>query len=116
MPGAGDGFTVVSAMRHTNPDAVTLVYTGYPELEQPMDAILLQADEVLVRPTAMPTLVALIHEKLEKHWARRVTNTERVAFILERDALPTITDWLSRVERDGELTCVPLTCFMHESC
>jgi len=28
MPGAGDGFTVVSAMRHTNPDAVTLVFTG----------------------------------------------------------------------------------------
>jgi CheY-like chemotaxis protein len=23
MPGAADGFTVVSAMRHTNPDAVT---------------------------------------------------------------------------------------------
>src|SRR5690242_18446065 len=28
MPSAGDGFTVVSAMRHTNPNAVTLVFTG----------------------------------------------------------------------------------------
>jgi CheY-like chemotaxis protein len=27
MPGAGDGFTVVSAMRHTNPNAVTLVFS-----------------------------------------------------------------------------------------
>ena len=26
MPGAGDGFTVVSAMRHTNPEAVTGVH------------------------------------------------------------------------------------------
>src|SRR6185369_295431 len=40
MPGAGDGFTVVSAMRHTNPNAVTLVFTGYPALEEAMNAIL----------------------------------------------------------------------------
>ena len=30
MPGAGDGFTVVSAMRHRHPEAVTLLFTGYP--------------------------------------------------------------------------------------
>jgi len=46
MPEAGDGFTVVSAMRHTNPNAVTLVFTGYPALQAAADAILLQADEV----------------------------------------------------------------------
>jgi DNA-binding NtrC family response regulator len=28
LPQAGDGFTVVSAMRHTHPDAVTLVLSG----------------------------------------------------------------------------------------
>src|SRR5689334_15632364 len=50
MPNAGDGFTVVSAMRHTNPRAVTLVFTGYPALQAAMDAILLQADEILVKP------------------------------------------------------------------
>jgi DNA-binding NtrC family response regulator len=32
MPDAGDGFTVVSAMRHTHPHAVTLVISGYPAL------------------------------------------------------------------------------------
>ena len=58
MPGAADGFTVVSAMRHTNPDAVTLMYTGYPALEEAMSAILLQADEILLKPLAPPMLVA----------------------------------------------------------
>jgi CheY-like chemotaxis protein len=108
MPGAGDGFTVVSAMRHTNPDAVTLVFTGYPALEQAMDAILLQADEILVKPLAIPTLVTLIREKLQKRGKRKVRSAERVAAILERDAMQTITNWLTRVEREGELTCVPL--------
>jgi DNA-binding response OmpR family regulator len=109
IPGAGDGFTVVSAMRHTNPNAVTLVFTGYPAVEEAMDAILLQADEILVKPMAIPALLALIREKLQKCRARKVTNTERVAAVLQRDALATITDWLVRVEREGELTCVPLS-------
>jgi DNA-binding NtrC family response regulator len=30
MPHAGDGFTVVGAMRHTHPQAVTLALSGYP--------------------------------------------------------------------------------------
>ena len=109
MPGAGDGFTVVSAMRHTNPGAITLVFTGYPALQAAMDAILLQADEILVKPLAIPTLVALIREKLKKRVEHKEANTERVASILERDSLATISDWLARVEREDELTCVPLS-------
>jgi hypothetical protein len=34
---------------------------------------------------------------------------ERVASILERDTPATINDWLERVEREDELTCVPLS-------
>ena len=109
MPGAGDGFTVVGAMRHMNPDAVTLVFTGYPALKNAMDAILLQADEILVKPMEIPVLVALIREKLQKRGARKAANAERVAAILERDALTTITDWLARVNRASDLTSVPLS-------
>jgi DNA-binding response OmpR family regulator len=109
MPGAGDGFTVVSAMRHTHPDAVTLVLSGYPALQEAMDAIRLQADEILVKPVAAATLLALIRERLQKHEARRMTNTERVAAILERDTLATIDDWLARAERESELTRLPLS-------
>jgi DNA-binding response OmpR family regulator len=109
MPGAGDGFTVVSAMRHTNPAAITLVLTGYPALQEAMDAILLQADEILVKPVGISALLALIREKLQKHEVRTLSNTERVAAILERDTLATISDWLARVEREGELTSLPLS-------
>ena len=45
MPDAGDGFTIVSAMRHAHPSAVSLVLTGYPALQDAMTAIILQADE-----------------------------------------------------------------------
>jgi DNA-binding response OmpR family regulator len=109
MPEAGDGFTVVSAMRHTNPNAVTLVFTGYPALQEAAEAILLQADEVLLKPMGMPPLIAVIRERLEKKKPRIMPNTERVASILERDSSVTIKDWLDRVDSESELTCVPLS-------
>jgi DNA-binding response OmpR family regulator len=109
MPEAGDGFTVVSAMRHTNPNAVTLVFTGYPALQEAAEAILLQADEVLLKPMGMPPLIAVIRDRLEKKKPRVMPITERVASILERDSSVTIKDWLDRVDSESELTCVPLS-------
>ena len=32
MPGAGDGLTIVSAMRHSNPKAVTMLLSDFPEM------------------------------------------------------------------------------------
>ena len=53
-------------MRHNYPDAVTLVYSGYPALKEAMTAILLQADEVLVKPMVIPVLVELIRERFNR--------------------------------------------------
>jgi CheY-like chemotaxis protein len=109
MPGAGDGFTVVSAMRHTNENAITLVFTGYPALKEAMQAILLQADEILVKPMEVTELVELIRDKLAKRGKRAPTNIERVAAILERDGKATIQNWLSRVRLEPELMAIPLS-------
>ena len=108
MPGAGDGFTVVSAMRHTNPKAVALVFTGFPAIKEAMDAILLQADAILIKPMPIAELVSVINTKLEKRGTKKMTNIERVAAILERDSQPTIEHWLARVCKEPELTVVPL--------
>jgi ActR/RegA family two-component response regulator len=103
----GDGLTAVSAMHKTNPHARTLVYTGFPELEQALDVIL-EADEMLEKPEAILTLPEPIHEQLGVSETRQAM-LERVAAILERDVFATIIDWLDRVERDGDLTRVPLS-------
>ena len=109
MPGAGDGYTVVSAMRHKNPDALTLVQSGYPALDEAMNAILLQADEVLLKPMSIPALVALIRDRSTNRTVRKVTNTERVATILERESATTIAEWLSRVNADKDIVQLPLS-------
>jgi CheY-like chemotaxis protein len=109
MPHAGDGFTVVSAMRHTHPHAVTLVLSGYPALEEAMFAIRSQVDEVLVKPIDISSLRKLIRDKLATPTGPRFLPPESVASILEHDLDATIRDWMALVEHDDELTCISLS-------
>src|SRR5579864_2258044 len=105
MPHPGDGFTVVSAMRHTHPQAATLVLSGYPAIDEALSAIRLQADEVLTKPIQVASLREAIRNKLADPVARRSLPMETVASILEHDLNATIQDWMIRVECNEELTC-----------
>jgi CheY-like chemotaxis protein len=108
MPGRGDGLTVVSAMRHANPQAVTLVFSGYPEMQAATAAILLQADEILVKPLSVPTLIEVIRRKLTSRTQSAGRVTDSVATILESDCEQIIQEWLVRVEENHELMRIPL--------
>jgi DNA-binding response OmpR family regulator len=109
MPLAGDGFTVVSAMRHTHPDALTVVLSGYPALDEAMAAILSQADEILTKPIQIGSVKELIRTRLNAPHTVKRAKTESVASILERESETTIQNWLDLVEIDAELTCIPLS-------
>jgi hypothetical protein len=37
-------------MRHSQPAALTLLVSGYPDVQRAMAAILLEADEIIVKP------------------------------------------------------------------
>jgi CheY-like chemotaxis protein len=108
MPRAGDGLTVVSAMRHTHPAAVTLVLSGYPELDAALSAIRLQADDVLVKPIKLASLRDIIHDRLANPVPHAPVPTESIASILKNDFAVTIERWIEMVEQQEELTCVSL--------
>jgi CheY-like chemotaxis protein len=109
MPHAGDGFTLVGAMRHTHPQAVTLILSGYPFLDEAFSAIRLQADAILVKPIEIASLRKLIRDKLSHPAASKSLLAESVATILEHDLDVTIQGWMELVEHDEELTCIPLS-------
>jgi DNA-binding response OmpR family regulator len=108
MPGAGDGLTVVSAMRHSNPRAVTMLLSAFPEMGAAAHAILLQADEILVKPMDVETLVGAIKQRLARG-APTPRIVETVATILERSALTSIADWLDHVRSEKRLMAIPLS-------
>jgi ActR/RegA family two-component response regulator len=108
MPNPSDGFAVVTAMRHSQPDALTLLVSGYPDVKRSMEAIFLEADKILVKPFEVEKLADLVHEKMLAREPAPRTRKERVAAILQRCASHIVEDWLVRVKKNKELTSITL--------
>jgi DNA-binding response OmpR family regulator len=109
MPNPSDGFAVITAMRHTQPDALTLLVSGYPDVKGAMDAILLEADDIIVKPFEPGKLAELVHAKLLTRKLAVVRSKETVAAILERCTSGIVDDWLVRVKENQEFNRVVLT-------
>jgi CheY-like chemotaxis protein len=108
MPGAGDGLTVVSAMRHANPSAVTLLLSAFPQMEAAAQAILLQADEILVKPMEVNSLVDVIKQRIAIGPVRN-REIESVAAILERTTEVTIQEWYRLIQTAELVMSIPMT-------
>jgi DNA-binding response OmpR family regulator len=109
MPNPSDGFAVITAMRHIQPKALTLLVSGYPDVKSAMDAILLEADEIIVKPVETKKLADLVHDKLLTRKLAVPTPKERVAEILQRSKGPVVEDWLARVKKNTEISRVALS-------
>jgi YesN/AraC family two-component response regulator len=103
----GDGLTVVSAMRRTQPEAVTMILTGYPAFETALEAIRQQVDDYIVKPANIPALVNAIESRLATPPRQRhFPPPKRVAMILQEHVERIEELWLSAVEKDGSLSRV----------
>jgi len=109
MPNPGDGFTVVTAMRHSQPDALTLLVSGYPDVQSAMAAILLEADEIMVKPFEVGRLAELVRAKMITRRPASRVEKERVGAILQRCVPAVVGDWLARVKQARELNHIPLS-------
>jgi len=107
-PNPGDGFAVVTAMRHSQPDALTLLVSGYPDVQSAMAAILLEADEIIVKPFEVGRLAELVREKMNTRKPAVRLEKERVGVILQRCITGIVEDWLVRVKQSRELNHLPL--------
>jgi CheY-like chemotaxis protein len=109
MPGAADGLTVISAMRHLNPKTIAVLLTGFPEMDVAAQAILRQADEIMIKRTDSTELVELIKRRIANGTAHSQQKVESVATILEREAPRCIEEWFLEVQLDKKLSRVTLT-------
>jgi ActR/RegA family two-component response regulator len=108
MPNAGDGFTVISAMRHSQPKALTMLLSGFPDVKSAMEAIILEADEIVVKPVEVKQLAELVRERLLIQRPANRPNKERVSEILHRCAAVVVRDWLVRVRANRALNHLAL--------
>lgn len=104
----GDGFTIVSAMRRTQPKAVTFILTGYPDFQSALEAIRRQVDDYLTKPADIRKLVSMIKEKLEHPRNIRTRPSKRVAEVIRENLDRVMEYWSSEAETLEEFMSIPL--------
>lgn len=105
----GDGFTVVSAMRRTRPRAVTFILTGYPAFDTALEAIRLQVDDYVTKPTDADSLIEKIRSKLSGKPPERYLKTKRLTELLQENLQNITSDWLRATSSDSELGAIAIT-------
>ena len=104
----GDGFTVVSAMRRTQPEAVTIILTGYPAFETALEAIRSQVDDYAVKPANIEELVQVIEQKLRHRAPHRPLPKKRVATILRESTDSIMQSFLDQLRQRPEIAALNL--------
>lgn len=106
---AGDGFTVVSAMRRTQPRTITFILTGYPAFETALEAIRLQVDDYITKPTDTETLAGKIRAKLAEPKHEHHVESKRLTEIVAAK-IPAITEaWLEESRADAMLGAIRIS-------
>jgi DNA-binding NtrC family response regulator len=104
----GDGFTIASAMRRVQPQAVTLILTGYPEFEGALRAIHEQVDDFLLKPTDRVELLGCIQRNLTRTKHAGAILLKRIANVISDNKAVIIERWYTAVEMDPELGRIKL--------
>src|SRR4051812_36072612 len=98
-----DGFTVVSAMRRVQPEALTIIITGYPAFETALEAIRGQVDDYLVKPADTEELIETIRYKLLNRSRNVPAQRHRVARVLEDNVGSIIARYVEQLRKRPEI-------------
>lgn len=104
----GDGFTVVSAMRRTQPQAVTMILTGYPAFQAALRAIHEQVDDFLVKPADPKKVVETIRQNLSRQRKAPAVLTARLNEVIAEHKEDIIDEWYRQVENHPVISEIQL--------
>jgi len=95
-----DGVTVVSAMRRTQPQAITLIMTGFPAFDSALEAIRQQVDAYLLKPTDVRELVGLLRRGLTEHRGKHIPLPRRRLYEVVRERVAdAIEQWTAAMRK-----------------
>src|ERR1035438_124705 len=84
VPNPTDGLAAVTAMRQSQPDAVTMLVSGFPDVHSAMAAVFLEANEIIVKPFEIDRLTELVEERMTNRTPTTRLDKERVGAVLKR--------------------------------
>jgi DNA-binding NtrC family response regulator len=81
-----EGTKLLAAMKETTPRMMKIIVTGYPSLQNAIEAVNKGADGYVVKPLDMEKLLKTIEEHLKKHREELKYSEEKVTEFIETRA------------------------------
>jgi DNA-binding NtrC family response regulator len=81
-----DGIELLTAMREAVPKMVKIIITGYPSMENAIEAVNRGADAYMVKPYNMEDLLRTIKQQLQKQQEAKKYSEEKVKEFIEARA------------------------------
>lgn len=81
-----EGAKLLTAMKETTPKMVHIILTGYPSLQNAIEAVNKGADGYIVKPVNMENLLTIVEEHLRKQREARKYSEEKVVEYIETRA------------------------------
>ncbi len=78
-----DGTKLLTSMKETTPKMVKIIVTGYPSLQNAVEAVNKGASGYVLKPFNVEKVLAMIEEQLKKQKAARQYSEEKVAEFIE---------------------------------
>jgi DNA-binding NtrC family response regulator len=78
-----EGTELLTAMRETTPKMVKIIVTGYPSLQNAMEAVNRNADAYIIKPVNMDNVLSTIKKYLKKQEEARKYDEQKVAEYIE---------------------------------
>ena len=105
----GDGFTIVSAMRGTQPKALRFILTGYPDIESALRALREEVDDYLIKPMEIEELVEKLRSKTRSKEHRKPIAQLRLGAMIDREREYINEKWLVLAKEDADLRSLKLS-------
>jgi DNA-binding NtrC family response regulator len=81
-----EGTKLLTALKETTPKMVKIIVTGYPTLQNAVEAVNMGADAYVLKPFKMENFLNTIREHLEKQRKAKKYSQEKVAEFIETRA------------------------------
>lgn len=78
-----EGTELLTAMKETTPKMVKIIITGYPSLQNAIEAVNKGADAYVMKPFDVEKILQTIREQLQKQKEEKSYSEERVAEFIE---------------------------------
>jgi len=99
----GDGFLLISAMRHIQPQCLTFILTGYPAFETALQAMHNHIDDYLVKPVDIDSLLATLRQKLRNRRSFKTpTGRKCLSSVLKREGEEIVGRVAQEMKINGE--------------